>query len=810
MAEMDDVREFHEIQELFDLMVDLPSEEREQLLNVRGVGGATRRRLATMLEGAELPEMDAAGVAAATHVGQRVGGFRLVQLLGAGGMGAVYLADRVGQGEPRRVAVKLMAPHAAGPDFVRRFEREQHNLAELDHPHIARLIESGISPEGAPYLAMEYVAGEHIDRYCDAQRLGVRERIGLLAQVCDAVSYAHRNLILHLDIKPSNILVTREGSVKLLDFGTSRLIAGDSLLTTAAMATPAYASPEQLRNDSLTTACDVYSLGAVLYTLLCGRRPVEDTSIIALMERVFREEEPAPLEDGITEDAAALRGATATRLRQVLRGDLSTIAARCLRSLPGQRYATVDALADDLRRYLDGREVLARPQTTTYRLSKFARRNVKALAATIAVMLVVAGTLGYAAWRQHQAVIQGERAQQMQSFLYDLFRIANSNYTGKPAATVPEFLELGVKILPDFIHDPDDLRHAQLALGESMLHDGALAPAERTLLSVRDQAKASGDSSSQAEADAFDGPLEARLGHMEQALAISQEALDLTERKVPIPALRVWAELGYAEVRENGGVPSDRSLQLLRDAVDTARRKKLSDRIVGAAQYALASDLEIRGQLDEADRLIRDDLAIYLREPYAACDQSKMYGDLGFIAGARGDVAASVPLFRKAYDGALACAGPDNNSTLVIEDFLAGAMLHSGDAPGAVRVMRDALPRWKKLGSGGTDLSNALFYTASALLANHELAEAETTARELIENVYRFSPPGSHTVGSCEKTLAEILIAEGKDEEALAHARTADTVLTATANSPAFQAQAQKMHVERLALEARLGDKGAP
>jgi tetratricopeptide (TPR) repeat protein len=806
MNETEPLRAFRQIQELFELVVDLPSQERVGVLDARGITEDMRRRLETMLEGAELPASAASMGPDGSLTGNRAGPFRLGELLGAGGMGTVYLAERVGAGEPHRVAVKMLAPHAAGPDFVRRFEREQQNLAELDHPHIARLIESGLSATQQPYLAMEYVPGEPIDVYCDRRGLGVRERVELMRQVCEAVSYAHRNLILHLDIKPSNVFVTGEGSVKLLDFGTSRLTGPDNLLTTAAMATPAYASPEQLRNDALTTACDVYSLGAVLYCLLCGRRPVEETSILRVMERVFKEQEPVPLENEITEEAVAARGTTAARLRQILRGDLATISARCMRPRPADRYASVDALAEDLQRYLDGRGVLARPQTAGYRLGKFARRNARALTVATMVVLLLAGTLGYAAWRQEEAVRQGERAERMQSFLYDLLRIANSNYMGKPAATVPEFLGLGVKILPEFIHDPADQRFAQLALAESMMHNADQKPAQAVLLMVRDRARAAGDTGSQAEADAFASQIAEQTGQMEQALALSQEALDLTAHGAEAP-VRVWSELAYAQVRENSGAPSDSNLALLRDAVSIARKKKLSDRIVGAAQYALASDLEIRGQLDEAESLIRDDLALYQREPYAVCDQSQMYADLGFIAGMRGDHAASVPLFQRAFDGSRACAGPDNRATLTTEDFLGGAMLHAGDANGAVAVMRDALPRWQKIGAGGTDLSNALFYTTSAYKAAGDLKDAEITGRELLVNVHKYSPPTTHVAGASEQIVAETLMADGKDREALPHAKLADAALSKSSHSPTFQAGAQKMHEELIALEKRLGEK---
>ena len=234
------------------------------------------------------------------------------------------------------------------PSFVERFHREQHILASLDHKNITRMLDAGMSDDGQPYLVMEYVHGVHLDQYCDTQKLGIRERIELFLQVCDAVAYAHRNLIVHLDLKPSNVLVNEEGTVKLLDFGTSKLIQTDSLLTTTVLATPAYASPEQLRNEPVTTACDIYSLGAILFDLLAGRRATEKASAAAMFERAMTEAEPERLPDAVTAKAAETRGVSEGRLRQLLTGDLATITAKCLRPRPKDRYPSVDTLAEDL------------------------------------------------------------------------------------------------------------------------------------------------------------------------------------------------------------------------------------------------------------------------------------------------------------------------------------------------------------------------------------------------------------------------------------------------------------------------------
>jgi len=451
------------LQELFHLAEATPEADRERVLAEKCPDEELRRRAMDIFNASGVEEAEVAPAPIPAQVqfpSGKIGPYTLIRHVGTGGIGAVYLVERLMGGALQRSALKVLAPHSVGPAFVERFHREQHILASLDHPNITRMLDAGLSENGQPYLVMEYVDGVHLDAYCDARKLGIAERLQLFLRVCDAVAYAHRNLIVHLDLKPSNILVTSDGTVKLLDFGTSKLIEPDSLLTTTVMATPAYASPEQLRNEPVTTSCDIYALGAVLFELLAGSRPGHGASVAVMIERAIREQEPDRLPDAVTGAAAEDRGLSENRLRQLLAGDLATIAQKCLNPRPRDRYPSIDSLITDIQRYLGGRPVLARPQTALYRFSKFIRRHRGAAAATLLAAMALLASLGYAGWRQQQALRQGQRALRMQTFMYRLFKLANSNYTGKPSATVPEFLALGVKILPEYIKDPSDLRGA--------------------------------------------------------------------------------------------------------------------------------------------------------------------------------------------------------------------------------------------------------------------------------------------------------------------------------------------------------------
>src|ERR1035441_10104131 len=250
----------------------------------------------------------------------RFGVWQAVKLLGRGGMGTVYLAERADGAFRMSAAVKVVPLAIASSDIEQRFLRERKFLASFDHPKIAHLLDGGVSESGLPYLVMEFVDGVRLDVYCDNRKLDIPARLRLFREVCDAVDYAHRNLVVHLDLKPSNILVTEEGGIKLLDFGTSKLIEPDGLLTATLMVTPFYASPEQLRNEPVTTACDIYSLGVILFELLAGRRPSGDAPVSAVLERARTGRDPEGPDKSVTGPAAENRGLTAGRLRGQLGG----------------------------------------------------------------------------------------------------------------------------------------------------------------------------------------------------------------------------------------------------------------------------------------------------------------------------------------------------------------------------------------------------------------------------------------------------------------------------------------------------------
>lgn len=384
-----------EVKRILGDAIELPTAERGAFLDAACQDPEVRAEVETLLTAHRKADgfLEAPATAGLDLglVGQRLGHYRIEAELGRGGMGVVYRAVRDDDFE-KKVAIKVVA--RGNPELLRRFDQERRILGRLQHPNIAAILDGGTTPTGSPYLVMELVTGETIDAYCRSRRLSTRDRLALFATVCSAVSYAHQNLIVHRDLKPANILVTTDGQPRLLDFGIAKIIepADDlAMAQTATFApalTPAYASPEQVKNEPITTASDVYSLGVILYELLTGRRPyrVESQTLPELIEAVCDTIPRAPSAATTGRDGAATRGE--------LDGDLDTIILMALRKEPERRYGSVFELGEDLRRHLDGRPVKARGDGAGYRLGKFVRRHRLALGAIAAVLLaLVAGVV---------------------------------------------------------------------------------------------------------------------------------------------------------------------------------------------------------------------------------------------------------------------------------------------------------------------------------------------------------------------------------------------------------------------------------
>ena len=375
----------------------------------------------------------------ALRAGGEVGPYRLERLLGEGGMGQVWLAARADGLYQRRVALKLLRPGLADSNLRLRFSRERQILARLAHPHIARLLDAGISSDGLPYLALEYVEGEPITDYCRNHQLPLEQRLRMFHQICDAVSHAHANLIVHRDLKPSNILVTPSGDVRLLDFGIAKLLDSEAPMveqtrTGVRAFTLHYAAPEQVRGEPVTTMTDVYALGVVLFELLTDTKPyrLKRQTDAEWEEAILAADPQRPSHTMLrrAEDAGADVHALRRHAR-MLSGDLDNIVLKTLSKRPEHRYPSVEALALDLSRYEAGRPVQARPQNLGYRFGKYLRRHRWALATGTLVAVVLTAALAIVAWQARQAVAEAGRAQAMQDFMVGVFESARGTPEGQ-------------------------------------------------------------------------------------------------------------------------------------------------------------------------------------------------------------------------------------------------------------------------------------------------------------------------------------------------------------------------------------------
>lgn len=418
---------------------------------------------------------------ASSFIGRHIGPYRVLSLLGRGGMGSVWLAERADGLFERKVALKLLHEHVFAGALRERFARERKILAGLAHPLIAGLLDAGIAADGQPYLALEYVQGATLTAHCDQQRLNVRQRVALMTQVLTAVQHAHRSLVIHRDLKPTNILVTPSGEVRLLDFGIAKLMtdghARETELTQEAgrALTLDYASPEQITGRPLTTASDVYSLGVVLYTLLCGQKPyrVPRASRAALEDAILSAEPVRASQQPLSAAIADARATTSARLARALQGDLDTILSKALKKDPAERYGSADALLDDLQRYLHGQPVLARPDSLAYRSVKFVARNRLMVALGLCIAVALLSAAGFSRVQASEAQRQARRALAVQQFLLSIFR-SNTDQSADPVrarqTTARELLDVGARQVATELNDAPEVQAEVLDTLADMYH----------------------------------------------------------------------------------------------------------------------------------------------------------------------------------------------------------------------------------------------------------------------------------------------------------------------------------------------------
>jgi eukaryotic-like serine/threonine-protein kinase len=764
----------------------------------------------------------------------RVGPYEVLREVGRGGMGVVYLARRADGAYQRLVALKVSHHRANESDLGARFLQERDILAGLAHPNIVPLFDAGVTDEGLPFFTMEFVNGVAIDAFCDRNMLDVRARIRLFIRVCQAVAAAHRGLVVHRDLKSSNVLVTGDADVKLLDFGIATLLeenrpqradtAGADLMT------PAYASPEQVRGQAVSTATDVYALGLMLYELLSGRRAHRfSSSAIAELVRVVAEVEPVPLPAavGVPEDPSALaqaevarrRGTSVARLVRLLRGDLEHIASKALAKRPEQRYPSAMHLAEDLERYLEGRAVEARGASTIYSVGRILRRHRMA----VGILALATGALGgYAALtaqhaREMAVVAERERleathAREVADFIVSLFEAADPTAAQSTQVSVGQLLAQGMERAEALGSQP--LLQARLlnAVGRAYVSvgqmDAAAAAAARAIAITNSATPA-------AHADlARDrrllgliaierGRPDEAIDHFRQAVALHQQlpsaipelAIDTTHLAYALaqagrldeaePAARdalmrtasahpagseaVSDSLStLAFVRRRQGHPLD-AVELYRKAlaIDEQRLGK-THTVVARARQNLAVILTDLGQFDDAERQLTQAIAAY-RAVFGERHPriATTLNNLGNLESRRNRFDRAADYTEAAFEMRRAILGGDHASTLLAQANLGSLLGSAGHLRRGEAMLRDVLSRLPDSSkTAGPSKSGTMANLAHILRQQGRLAEAERVGRQAL-GLARAQRVDALEEAAVLGTLGSVLVARGRYAEAV-------------------------------------------
>ncbi|MEP6939965.1 MAG: serine/threonine-protein kinase [Rudaea sp.] len=759
--------------------------------------------------------------------GRQFGAWKLERLLGVGGAGQVWLGRRCDGLHGGVSAIKLLRIAELDGYAQQRFAREGRVLAELEHPHIARLIDVGKAPDGQRYLVLEFVDGERIDRWCDRHQTDIRTRLALFLQVCEAVAYAHAHLIVHRDLKPSNILVQEGGEVKLLDFGVAKLLGGDTAagemteLTTAAGAafTPEYASPEQFEGKSVTVTTDVYSLGVVLYLLLAGRRPYADElSTPAQFARAIVEGEPRRLSSATsargedTQRIAACRATTAEQLRRELRGDLDTILGAALKKGPAERYVSVQAFADDVRRYLDHRPILARPDSRRYRLRKFVRRHRVGVA--LSMLFSVAALVGITTIvvMGNEARRQADRAERSKAFLASLILDTNpfSVNRGAQGNTARALENALLRVDRDFGDEPEVQIELRQDITGVLLKLGEYAKAREVLDTNISALRAHHPASAALGSALADlGIANSNLGDASAAMkAFTEGELLLREggekwRREHISLLTGIAkldnqmgdhaaahELHSRVIAERRAIDGDESPDIAMDLMNLAADSYDIEQYGEAKLLAVESHKMLMKLLGptHARRIYVDNMlgiaqlergeaadAIATLTPIVAMALATLgndavmlgvaTGNLGFAHFRVGDNSEALKLLRESVRIVGAAKYPGRGRTLLKLGLVESAL----NLPEAEATLRESIAVLGTSSTGGDgQLQWAQAARARALAAHGNLAEAETEARAARADLAAGKYARSAHLGDVDLLLAEILALEANADEATA------------------------------------------
>ncbi len=701
------------------------------------------------------------------NLGRRIGPYRLTRILGRGGTSVVYMAERDDAQYRATVAVKLLHPGLGSAAMLERLREERQILAQLSHPNLARLLDGGTTGDGEPYFVMEYVDGVALLEFAESRSLSLDARLGLFLSVCGAVSHAHQNLVIHCDLKPGNVLVTAEGVPKLLDFGIARLLGprsagGDppgSPAGPAAMLTPAYASPEQIRGRPLTTAADIYSLGVLLYELLTTRRPYGLDAAVGAREAGDRIllTDPSP---------PSLAGGLPLRLAARLRGDLDAIVLRAMHKDPAQRYTSAADLASDVERHRRGYPVAARPARLGHRAGRFLRRHRVGAALTAAALLLVAASLVAVAAQARRARQEGDRAQRIAAMLVEMFEVAES----AGDLTVRQLLDHGAERLGPLEGQPET---------QAMLM-GTLA-----------------------------GLYELR-GHLPEAAGLYERLVALHRRRGAGDAVVAGAVYDLARALSRQG-EYGRAAELFGEALELRRRALgRDDPAVAASLNALALALHEVGRIAEAERLYREALDLDLRIYGPAHGHTtKVRANLALLLHDTGRSDEAESIYRSLLAALESRRGSEeDNERAEVLDGLGLALTAQGKHAEAVRSLEEgARIRRRLYGEEHFLVARSEAHLGLALVRRGALEAAEPLLDRSLEQRRRLLGERHMEFGDSLHAAGSLRASQDRTAEAaVLFARAAETYRVALGASHPLVAEALlALGRARLALEERAG-----
>ncbi len=796
------------VEALFDEAADMPPVEREAFLQRACADDADLRAYIGSLLESDIAQdtliedsirdvlataedlADGSGV-----VGQRIGAFEILRTLGSGGMGVVYLAERADRQYRQQVAIKIVRQRLLDPEVEARLKAERQILADLDHPNIAQLYDGGTMADGTPYLVMEYIDGLPIDEYCNRHRIRISERLELFRTVCAAIHHAHQNLVVHRDIKASNILVTADGTPKLLDFGIARLLDSDGASTAgltrvgAVVMTPENAAPEQILNGAITTAVDTYALGILLYRLLtgvppyrvsmnnpremartiCEAAPLLPSVAVLRADTLAHDGESIP---GTARALAAARGTTPQRLARRLRGDLDNIVMFALRKSPGRRYRTVNEFAEDLRRHLDRHPVKARPDTWRYRTSRFVRRHTAgvSMAGAILTMLVVFAVMTVV--QNRRVVEERNTAMQIAAFLEEIFMEPDPGNARGASVSAREILEKGASRIATQLGDRPVVQATLMStigrvyynLGE---YDPSIEMLEQALRIRREQF---GDRHPQVARTKNElGASLTQKARYEQAGELLDDALELNTSLYGEQSAEVAkTHHNLAELHQVAGDAAlaekhARASVTILSALDGSHAAELAE-----SKNMLARVLQWRNELDEADRLMREALVLVRENLGEDHPLLAFYSqNLAVLLQARGELDEAEQMFEEAIAVTRKVLG-EEHSLLGGSLVMLGRLLHQqNDFEKAEVAFRDAL-RVDRNSRGETHPFVGYDLVSLGMLLHDmgRLDDAEQQMRDALA-IYETSLSADHQyVASALTELAAVLCDAGRPEEA--------------------------------------------